>query len=173
MMSIQITIRFYEELNDFLPPARRKVAFNHELKQYDSVKDVVESLGVPHTEIDLILVNGESVDFNHAVKDGDQISVRRVADYAVRNVKNIAERFIGNLNTQDGRDALKQKIFEFLQQMEKDTAIVPSTDGTDPAFKVDVYSTQRDFALGIVRLDIAVRPVRAMDYIYATILVQV
>jgi hypothetical protein len=105
--------------------------------------------------------------------DGDQISVRRVADYAVRNVKNIAERFIGNLNTQDGRNALKQKIFEFLQQMEKDTAIVPSTDGTDPAFKVDVYSTQRDFALGIVRLDVAVRPVRAMDYIYATILVQV
>jgi hypothetical protein len=105
--------------------------------------------------------------------DGDQISVRRVADYAVRNIKNIAERFIGNLNTQEGRDALKQKVFEFLQQMEKDSAIVPSTDGTDPAFKVDVYSTQRDFALGIVRLDIAVRPVRAMDYIYATILVQV
>jgi hypothetical protein len=105
--------------------------------------------------------------------DGDQISVRRVADYAVRNVKNIAERFIGNLNTQDGRDALKQKIFEFLQQMANDNAIVPSTDGTDPAFKIDVYSTQRDFALGIVRVDIAVRPVRAMDYIYATILVQV
>jgi hypothetical protein len=105
--------------------------------------------------------------------DGDQISVRRVADYAVRNIKNIAERFIGNLNTQDGRDALKQKIFEFLQQMANDSAIVPSTDGTDPAFKIDVYSTQRDFALGIVRVDIAVRPVRAMDYIYATILVQV
>ncbi|MGD2088494.1 MAG: phage tail sheath subtilisin-like domain-containing protein [Candidatus Aminicenantes bacterium] len=105
--------------------------------------------------------------------DGDQISVRRVADYAVRNIKNIAERFIGNLNTQGGRDALKQKVFEFLRQMEKDSAIVPSTDGTDPAFKVDVYSTQRDFALGIVRLDIAVRPVRAMDFIYATILVQV
>ncbi|UCE74326.1 MAG: phage tail sheath subtilisin-like domain-containing protein [Methanomassiliicoccales archaeon] len=105
--------------------------------------------------------------------DGDQISVRRVADYAVRNVKNIAERFIGNLNTQDGRAALKQKIIEFFRQMEKDNAIVPSTDGTDPAFKVDVYSTQRDFALGIVRVDIAVRPVRAIDFIYATILVQV
>lgn len=105
--------------------------------------------------------------------DGDQISVRRVADYAVRNVKNIAERFIGLLNTQDGRDALKQKVTEFLRQMEKDNAIVPSTDGTDPAYKIDVYSSQRDFALGIVRLDIAVRPVRAIDFIYATILVQV
>jgi hypothetical protein len=105
--------------------------------------------------------------------DGDQISVRRVADYAVRNVKGISERFIGNLNTQDGRDALKQKIIEFFQQMEKESAVVPSTDGLEPAFKVDVYSTQRDFALGIVRVDIAVRPVRAIDFIYATILVQV
>jgi len=50
---------------------------------------------------------------------------------------------------------------------------VPSTDGSDPAFKVNVYSSQADFALGIVRVDIAVRPVRAIDYIYATIQIQV
>jgi len=37
---------------------------------------------------------------------------------------------------------------------------------------VDVYSTQTDFAQGIVRIDIAVRPVRAIDYIYATIRVK-
>ena len=42
----------------------------------------------------------------------------------------------------------------------------------DPAFVVDVYSTQTDFAQGIVRIDIAVRPVRAIDYIYATIRVK-
>lgn len=40
-----------------------------------SVKDSVESLGVPHTEIDLILVNGQSVDFNRQLRDGDQVSV--------------------------------------------------------------------------------------------------
>jgi hypothetical protein len=105
--------------------------------------------------------------------DGDQINVRRVADRAVRQVKAIGDLFIGRLNTQPGRDALKQKLTEALLQMEKDQAIVPSTDGEDPAFKVSVYSSQRDFALGIVRVDIAVRPVRAIDYIYATILVQV
>jgi hypothetical protein len=49
---------------------------------------------------------------------------------------------------------------------------VPSTDGKETAFLVDVYSSQLDFAQGIVRVDIAVRPVRAMDYIYATINVQ-
>lgn len=105
--------------------------------------------------------------------DGDQINVRRVADHAVRGVKQIGELFIGKLNTEDGRNALKQKLNEFLLQMAAESAIVPSTDGTDPAFKLDVYSTQADFALGIVRVDLAVRPVRAIDFIYATVLVQV
>lgn len=105
--------------------------------------------------------------------DGDQISVRRVADRAVRGVKMLGDLFIGKLNTEDGRGALKQKLVEFLVQMERENAIVPSTDGTEPAFMVDVYSSQADFAKGIVRVDMAVRPVRAIDYIYATILVQV
>lgn len=104
--------------------------------------------------------------------DGDQISVRRVADRAVRGVKSRGDLFIGRLNNANGRAALRQKITEFLTQMQKAGAIVPSTDGSDPAFKIDVYSSQDDFALGIVRIDMAVRPVRAIDYIYATILVQ-
>jgi hypothetical protein len=105
--------------------------------------------------------------------DGDQISVRRVADRAVRGTRMIGELFIGRLNNEDGRGALKQKLIEFLAQMEKEGALVPSTDGKDSAFKVDVYSSQTDFAQGIVRVDIAVRPVRAIDFIYATIFVQV
>ncbi|HRU81537.1 MAG TPA: phage tail sheath subtilisin-like domain-containing protein, partial [Candidatus Methanomethylicus sp.] len=102
----------------------------------------------------------------------EQISVMRIADHAVRATRNAAENFIGTLNTAGGRMALKQKITEFFLQMEKENAIVPSTDGKQPAFLVDVYSSQLDFAQGIVRADIAVRPVRAMDYIYATITVQ-
>lgn len=70
-----VQIRFYEELNDFLPPGQRKIAFQHSFKQPESIKDMVEALGVPHTEIDLILVNGLSVDFNYPVQDGDRISV--------------------------------------------------------------------------------------------------
>ncbi len=105
--------------------------------------------------------------------DGDQISVRRVADRAVRTMKMIGDLFIGRLNNADGRGALKQKLIEALLQMQKEGAIVPSTDGKDPAFKVEVHSSQEDFAKGIVRVDMAVRPVRAIDYIYATVLVQV
>jgi uncharacterized protein with PIN domain len=40
-----------------------------------SVKDMIESLGVPHTEVDLILANGEPVDFTYRVQEGDTISV--------------------------------------------------------------------------------------------------
>jgi uncharacterized protein with PIN domain len=67
--------RFYEELNDFLPLARRRLTFRHTLNRRASVKDVIESLGVPHTEVELILANGESVDFSYIVRDGDHISV--------------------------------------------------------------------------------------------------
>jgi uncharacterized protein with PIN domain len=74
-MSDRITIRFYEELNDFLPPHKRKKTSEHEIKESRSVKDLIESLGVPHTEIDLILVNGRSVGFDYSVKHGDHISV--------------------------------------------------------------------------------------------------
>lgn len=70
-----VTIRFYEELNDFVPPARRRVRFRHALGGPASVKDLIESLGVPHTEVDLVLVNGRSVRFTHAVTDGDDVSV--------------------------------------------------------------------------------------------------
>ncbi|HKJ67556.1 MAG TPA: phage tail sheath C-terminal domain-containing protein, partial [bacterium] len=104
---------------------------------------------------------------------GGQISVTRIADRAVRRVKAISDQFIGTLNTEDGRNTLRQQIISFLTQWEKDGALVPSTDGQDPAFLVDVYSSQTDFAQGIVRVDIAVRPVRAIDYIYATILVKI
>ncbi len=103
---------------------------------------------------------------------GDQISVTRVADAAIREVKAISENFIGQLNTADARTALRQQIVATFTRMERAGALVPSTDGTDPAFLVDVYSTQLDFAQGVVRIDIAVRPVRAIDFIYATVRVK-
>jgi uncharacterized protein with PIN domain len=67
--------RFYEELNDFLPSARKKLSFSTSFTGNPSVKDVIESLGVPHPEIDLILVNGQSVNFNYKLMNEDQVSV--------------------------------------------------------------------------------------------------
>jgi hypothetical protein len=104
--------------------------------------------------------------------DGFQISVVRIADRCVREVKKIADRFIGELNNDEQRGALRQMIVATFTQMERDGALVPSVDGSSPAFEVDVYASQNDAAAGIARIDIAVRPVRAIDYVYATIRVK-
>jgi len=71
----KIYLRFYEELNDFLPEEKRKKRFIHQFIDRTSVKDLIESLGVPHTEVDLILANGKSVNFKYLINDGDDISV--------------------------------------------------------------------------------------------------
>lgn len=68
-------LRFYEELNDFLVPEHRKVAFRFAFSGNPSIKDVVESQGVPHVEVDLILANGVSIDFSYQLQAGDHISV--------------------------------------------------------------------------------------------------
>ncbi len=101
--------RFYEELNDFLPQARRKMSFEYSFRGNPSVKDAVEALGVPHVEIDLILVNGQSVDFSFKLHDGDSVSVYpvfesfditpviRLRDKPLREPKFIADVHLGKL----------------------------------------------------------------------------
>ena len=67
--------RFYEELNEFLPHHKRKTEFVYHFHGAPSVKDAVEAIGVPHVEVDIILVNGISVSFSRKLSDGDRISV--------------------------------------------------------------------------------------------------
>ena len=69
------TFRFYEELNDFLPAGRRRLEFNTPCAEKATAKHMIEALGVPHTEVELILVNGESVGFDHRLQDGDRVAV--------------------------------------------------------------------------------------------------
>ena len=67
--------RFYAELNDFFPNGNNKVDWIYPFHGSPSVKDAIEALGVPHTEVDLIIVNGTSVDFNYHLQHTDYISV--------------------------------------------------------------------------------------------------
>jgi len=70
-----VALRFYAELNDFLRDAQKQTRFKIELNRRTSVKDLIESLGVPHTEVEVILANGKSVDFNYIVKRDDELSI--------------------------------------------------------------------------------------------------
>jgi uncharacterized protein with PIN domain len=70
------TFRFYADLNDFLPARWRHESFHY--PAYDgtqSIKHLIESIGVPHTETELIVVNGQPKDFTYLVQSGDRISV--------------------------------------------------------------------------------------------------
>lgn len=67
--------RFYEELNDFLPPEQRKKTLRYEFNGHPGIKDPIEALGVPHTEVDLIIVNAESVGFDYQLQPGDRVAV--------------------------------------------------------------------------------------------------
>ena len=75
MGSNDVEFRFYEELNDFLPPTLRKRTFSRPIAGTRSVKDAIEAIGVPHTEIDLILVDGRSVRFTHRLRGGERVAV--------------------------------------------------------------------------------------------------
>lgn len=93
------TFRFYEELNDYLPEKIKKTEFDYSFEQPTPIKELIESIGIPSEEVDLILVNGISVDFSYLVKDEDRVSVypifetfdisgvTRVRDKPLREVK--------------------------------------------------------------------------------------
>ncbi|HZV98369.1 MAG TPA: Mut7-C RNAse domain-containing protein [Methylophilaceae bacterium] len=106
---VTATFRFYEELNDFLAPGRRKRAFDCRCARAATTKHMIEALGVPHTEVELVLVNGESVGFDRLLQDGDRVAVYpkfeafditpllRVRNYSLRALKFIADVHLGGL----------------------------------------------------------------------------
>jgi uncharacterized protein with PIN domain len=106
---VTATFRFYEELNDFLSPERRCQAFASPCARRATTKHMIEALGVPHTEVELILVNGVSVDFGHVLADGDRVAVYpkfealdvtpllRVRERPLREPRFVADAHLGGL----------------------------------------------------------------------------
>jgi uncharacterized protein with PIN domain len=90
--------RFYEELNEFLPSGKRKKGFPYSFYGTPSVKDAIEALGVPHVEIDLILVNGLSVSFSYKLKNADSVSVYPVFEsFDITPVTHLREKPLRDL----------------------------------------------------------------------------
>lgn len=72
---IQVTIRFYGDLNDLLFSGFAGPTVHRSLPGPTSAKDLIEGCGVPHTEMDLILVDNQAVDFSYLIQEDQQISV--------------------------------------------------------------------------------------------------
>jgi uncharacterized protein len=109
MDSFAATFRFYEELNDFLAPDRRGHEFVCACARAATTKHMIEACGVPHTEVELVLVNGESVGFDRLLGDGDRVAVYpkfealdigpllRVRERPLRVMRFIADAHLGGL----------------------------------------------------------------------------
>lgn len=70
-----IHFRCYAELNDFLPEKQKYKQFQYGLKTPITVGEAIESLGIPFSEIDLILVNSQTVSLGHQLQENDYVSV--------------------------------------------------------------------------------------------------
>lgn len=79
MKPFTVRLNFHGELQFFLRPKDHGASIERDLTEKASVKDVIESCGVPHPEVDLILLNGEPVDFGHGVTSEAAIDVYPVA----------------------------------------------------------------------------------------------
>jgi uncharacterized protein with PIN domain/molybdopterin converting factor small subunit len=106
---VTATFRFYEELNDFLPRERRGQTFERTCARAATTKHMIEALGVPHTEVEIILVNDESVGLDRILKDGDRVAVYpkfeafdispllRVREHPLRITRFVADAHLGGL----------------------------------------------------------------------------
>jgi uncharacterized protein with PIN domain len=69
-----ITLRVYEELNDYLPRERRKRDFLVPLAAGATVSDVLAGEGIPPDAVDLVLAAGRPVGLDHPLRDGERVA---------------------------------------------------------------------------------------------------
>jgi uncharacterized protein with PIN domain/sulfur carrier protein ThiS len=69
------TFRFRGELADFLPRERRESSFDYGCARAATLKNAIEALGVPHTEIGAVRVNGRPATLARIVRDNDEVEV--------------------------------------------------------------------------------------------------
>jgi uncharacterized protein with PIN domain len=74
-MTSSASFRFYAQLNDFLPARLKDAGFAQSFAGSPAIKDTIEAIGVPHTEVGLIIVNGEPAGFDYHLQAGDRVAV--------------------------------------------------------------------------------------------------
>lgn len=82
----RVFFRFYGELNSLLPRSWQDRAFACQFQGKQTVKHLIESCGVPHTEVLRIQAGEREVDFNYVPQDGEQIEVYPVTSAAQHGV---------------------------------------------------------------------------------------
>ena len=70
-----VRLNLHGDLGFFLRSRTRHESIERSLSEKTSVKDVIESCGIPHTEVNVILVDGETVDFAHTLAREAELDV--------------------------------------------------------------------------------------------------
>lgn len=189
--AVVVSFRFYAELNDFVAPERRQRECELACTSDATVKHLIEALGVPHTEVELILVNGVPVGFNRRLRHGDRVSVYpqfeafdirpllRLRPHPLRVTRFVADAHLGGLARllrMAGFDTLYDNHFddaEIERIAGRDGRIVLSRDrellkrrGISHGCYVHALKPASQFSEILVRLDLAgsVRPLsRCLD----------
>jgi hypothetical protein len=91
-----------------------------------------------------------------------QITTRRIVDFAKYGVRSAASPYIGRLNNERVRAALKSTVTSFLQEMLDDEMLVK--------FEVDVFASRADEIKGIANVTILLQPTFSIDFVKVTMI---
>lgn len=106
---IHISIRFYAELNDALPPEMRFRDNDLDIKQGQTVSDVLKQHNINISQVEIIMVNGDSKDESYLLQNNDRISVfpmfetlnvsslLKLRDETLRDVRFVCDVHFGKL----------------------------------------------------------------------------
>ena len=75
MKPFKVRLRFQGDLNVFLRSKAGDALVERPLAEKTSIKDVIESCGIPHPEVDLIVVDDQTVGFDHTVANDAKVEV--------------------------------------------------------------------------------------------------
>jgi len=132
--SITITIRFYQELSFFIPKYMNGKRVEKPFPKDCSVKHAIETFGVPHTEVDLILVNEKPVTFDYNLQNGDDVSVYPVFEsFDISETSRLQQSPLRN--TKFIADVHLKKLTTYLRLCGFDTAYQPDLDDAEIADK--------------------------------------
>ena len=75
MKPFKVGLCFHGDLNVFLRPKASDPVIERRLAEKTSIKDIIESCGVPHPEVDLILVDEQTVGFDYTLANDAKVEV--------------------------------------------------------------------------------------------------
>lgn len=95
---LPVWFHFDGELNDFLPLEQRNTEFETVVGATDTLKHVIESLGVPHTEVALVKVNGNLGALSQQAAAADHIQVfPHIEPVRIVNIRFALDGHLGRL----------------------------------------------------------------------------